>query len=135
MISFSGNTWKIAQKIAKGARSITAIFAKDDEVFLGNLDGKVLKYSLKYKTLKELSLLNRGFKINQIYKDLNQNLWVLGNPQYGVLRMDKINRLKFYSLDQEKELELSLRKLMEIYSLGEVLLVPIFLFIMKMMIN
>ena len=101
-ISFSGNTWKIAQKIAKGARSITAIFAKDDEVFLGNLDGKVLKYSLKYKTLKELSLLNRGFKINQIYKDLNQNLWVLGNPQYGVLRMDKINRLKFYSLDQEK---------------------------------
>ena len=77
MISFSGNTWKIAQKIAKGARSITAIFAKDDEVFLGNLDGKVLKYSLKYKTLKELFLLKDEKVRVSLIKILNNQVLIL----------------------------------------------------------
>ena len=33
-ISFSGNSWKIDQKLTKATRSITAIFARDEEVSL-----------------------------------------------------------------------------------------------------
>lgn len=101
-ISFSGNSWKIDQKLTKATRSITAIFARDEEVFIGNLDGKVQKYNLKDKSLKDLSWLNKGFKINQLFKDANQNVWVLGNPQFGLIKMDEKNRIKLYANDQEK---------------------------------
>jgi ligand-binding sensor domain-containing protein/DNA-binding CsgD family transcriptional regulator len=101
-ISFSGNSRTIEQKLAITNRSVTAIFAKDDEVFTGNLDGKIQKYHLKNKTLKDLSQLNKGYKINQLFKDVNQNLWVLGNPQFGLIRMDRRNRLTFYAKNHEK---------------------------------
>ena len=103
-ISFIGNTWKITPKIISGTRSVTAIYSKDDEIFWGNLDGSIFKINLTNKKITELTALNKGLKINQIYKDGSNNLWVLGNPQYGPMRLDEKNRLKLFSSVEEKGL-------------------------------
>jgi ligand-binding sensor domain-containing protein/DNA-binding CsgD family transcriptional regulator len=103
-ISFRGNSWKLTQKIVRGNRSVTAIFAKGDEIFWGNLDGSIQKFNLKNKKLSELPALNKGLKINQIYKDKEDNIWVLGNPQYGPMRLNQRNKLKLFSKNEEKGL-------------------------------
>jgi ligand-binding sensor domain-containing protein/DNA-binding CsgD family transcriptional regulator len=103
-ISFIGNTWKLSPKVIHGNRSVTAIYARDDEIFWGNLDGSIRNINLNSKKVTNLSALNKGLKINQIYKDGSNNLWVLGNPQYGPMRLDQKNRLKLFSSLEEKGL-------------------------------
>jgi ligand-binding sensor domain-containing protein/DNA-binding CsgD family transcriptional regulator len=104
-IFFFGKSGIKTRKLVQNVRSVTALFGNEEDLYWGGLDGNIYKMRVRDKKITELKSLNKGFKINQIYKDFNDNLWILGNPRYGPLRMDPKGQMKLFSKKSERGLK------------------------------
>ncbi|MCB9082067.1 MAG: hypothetical protein H6555_10190 [Lewinellaceae bacterium] len=76
----------------------TAMVFANDRLWIGDIFGRVW-YSTdnSYQRLQQLAALPEGYKVSQLLSDQEGNVWVLGTPQNGLIRIDSAFRIHRYT--------------------------------------
>ena len=73
-----------------------ATYADSGGIWVGTLTGEVFYYDFHEQALQQIPDIRPGNFITKITKDKRGNIWVAGNREYGLLRIDPARRVHSY---------------------------------------
>lgn len=96
------NGWAVAQSIAAPSDKAAMQAWQDGKgVWIGGFTGAVHYYNLPTQTMTLVGNINlrHDYMVSDIMQDKNKNIWISGNKQDGLIRLDSDRRLHRYADD------------------------------------
>ncbi len=77
-------------------QSLMSAFCENDRIWIGTLDGQILKFDLNQQRLSKIKDIQAGGYISHIFQDKAGNTWAAGNSAHGLIRISKNDKTRFY---------------------------------------